>query len=74
MGLLSGERPWTKLYLADLFEAKWTKLPAASGGVKLDFVRWVAGKSRIAAAIVGRARHGFPLALDLRATPVAEME
>src|SRR5574337_24235 len=58
----------------ELFEAKWTELPAASDGVNLEFVRRVAGKSRIAgAAIVCRAPHGFPLAAGLRATPVAEI-
>ena len=32
----------------ELFEAKWTELPAASDAVNLDFVRNVVGKSRIA--------------------------
>ena len=32
----------------ELFEAKWTELPAASDAVNLDFVRKVVGKARIA--------------------------
>jgi len=59
----------------ELFEAKWTEVPAASDAVNLDFVRNVVGKSRIAGgAIICRASNSFPIADGLRALPVAELE
>src|SRR5437763_9662483 len=58
----------------ELFEAKWTELPAASDAVNLDFVRNVVGKSRIASsAIICRAPNSFPIANGLRALPVTEL-
>ena len=59
----------------ELFEAKWTELPAATDAVNLAFVRDVVGKSRIAgAAVVCRAPNGFPLPNGFRALSVAELE
>lgn len=58
----------------ELFEAKWTELPAATDSVNLEFVRKVIGTSRIAgAAVVCRAPNSFPLATGLRALPVTEL-
>jgi uncharacterized protein len=58
----------------ELFEAKWTELPAASDAVNLDFVRNVVGKSRIASsAIICRTPNSFPIADGLRALPVTEL-
>jgi hypothetical protein len=59
----------------ELFEAKWTEVPAAGDAVNLDFVRKVVGKSRIASsAIICRTPNGFPLADGLRALPVMELQ
>jgi hypothetical protein len=59
----------------ELFEAKWSEVPANSDSVNLEFVRNVVGKSRIAAgAIVCRAGHSFPLANGFRALPVTELK
>ena len=59
----------------ELFEAKWTELPRAADAVNLAYVRTLVGVSRIARnAIVCRAPHGFPLADDLRALPVTELD
>jgi uncharacterized protein len=58
----------------ELFEAKWTELPATNDAVNLEFVRNVVGKSRIAGgAIICRAQNGFPLPNGFRALPVAEL-
>jgi uncharacterized protein len=58
----------------ELFEAKWTELPAASDAVSLDFVRNVVGKSRIASrAIICRTPNSFPIADGLRALLVTEL-
>jgi predicted AAA+ superfamily ATPase len=58
----------------ELFEAKWTELPAPSDAVNLDFVRNVVGKSRIASsAIICRTPNSFPIADGLRALPVTEL-
>ncbi len=58
----------------ELFEAKWTELPAASDAVNLDFVRKVVGKARIAGgAVVSRTPNSFPLANGFRALPVSEL-
>ena len=60
--------------LLELFEAKWTEVPAASDAVNLEFVRNVVGKSRIAgSAIISRTPNGYPLANGLRAMPVTEL-
>jgi predicted AAA+ superfamily ATPase len=58
----------------ELFEAKWTELPDARDTVNLDFVRNVAGKSRVAGgAVVCRTPNSFPLANGFRALPVTEL-
>lgn len=58
----------------ELFEAKWTELPAASDAVNLAFVRSAIGPARVAAAaIVCRAPHGFPLGDGFRALPASEL-
>src|SRR6202051_2735864 len=58
----------------ELFEAKWKELPDTGDTVKVDFVRNVVGKSRVAAgAVVCRASSGFPLSNGFRAVPVTEL-
>jgi predicted AAA+ superfamily ATPase len=58
----------------ELFEAKWTELPAVSDAVNLEFVRKALGKSRVAAgAVVARSKHSFPLGEGFRALPVSEL-
>jgi len=58
----------------ELFEAKWTEVPAAADAVNLDFVRNVVGKSRIASStIICRTSNSFPIADGLRALPVTEL-
>jgi hypothetical protein len=58
----------------ELFEAKWTELPAAGDTANLEFVRNVVGKSRVtAAAVVSRTPNGFPLPNGFRALPVSEL-
>ena len=57
-----------------LFEAKWTELPAASDTANLAFVRNIVGEASVSSgAIVCRAPSGFPLGNGFRATPVAEL-
>jgi len=59
----------------ELFEAKWTEMPAASDAVNLDFVRNVVGKTRIAtSAVVCRTANGYPLTNGSRALPVTELD
>jgi len=58
----------------ELFEAKWTELPAAGDAANLDFVRNAVGKARIGeGAVVCRARNSFPLAGGFRALAVADL-
>lgn len=58
----------------ELFEAKWTEVPAAGDAVNLDFVRNVVGKSRIASsAIICRTSNSFPIADGARALAVTEL-
>jgi predicted AAA+ superfamily ATPase len=58
----------------ELFEAKWTELPAAADAANLDFVRDAVGKARIGkGAVVCRARNSFPLAGGFRALSVADL-
>jgi uncharacterized protein len=58
----------------ELFEAKWTELPANKDAVNLEFVRKVVGQSRLAGgAIICRAPNGFPLPNGFRVLPVAEL-
>src|SRR5579859_2010492 len=58
----------------ELFEAKWTELPDLGDTVNLDFVRNVAGKSRVTAGgVVSRTRNSFPFPNGFRALPVTEL-
>jgi len=58
----------------ELFEAKWTELPAAGDAANLEFVRDAVGRARIGeAAVVCRARNSFPLAGGFRALAVADL-
>jgi predicted AAA+ superfamily ATPase len=58
----------------ELFEAKWTELPAGSDAVNLDYVRRVVGKARVVSgAIVSRTPNSFPLADGFRALAVSEL-
>jgi predicted AAA+ superfamily ATPase len=58
----------------ELFEAKWTELPAAGDAVNLEFVRKAVGKSRIAGGtVVSRTPNSFPLGDGFRAVPVTEL-
>jgi len=60
--------------LLELLEAKWTELPDASDAVNLEFVRRIAGRRSVAAAaIVCRARSGYPLDDGVRVVPIAEL-
>jgi len=58
----------------ELFEAKWTELPDADDLVNLRFAREALGRAKVrSAAVVCRARNGFPLEDDCRAVPVEEL-
>ena len=58
----------------ELFEAKWTELPAATDATNLGFVRNVVGKKRIAgAAVVCRAPNSYPLSSGFRALSVVDI-
>ena len=58
----------------ELFEAKWTELPAAADAVNLNFVRKVVGEARVAGgALVSRTANSFPLVNGFRALPVSEL-
>ena len=59
----------------ELFEAKWTELPAPNETVNLGFVRDVIGRTRVSGGgIICRARNSFPLSNAFRALPVAEID
>src|SRR6266516_3632825 len=56
----------------ELFEAKWTELPAESDVVNVDFMRKVVGKSRVSGgAVISRTPNSFPLSSGFRALPVS---
>jgi len=58
----------------ELFESKWTELPAPGDAANLAYVRDAVGKSRIAGgAVVCRARNSFPLAGGFRALSAADL-
>ena len=58
----------------ELFEAKWTELPAETDTVNLDFVRNVVGKARVVSgAVICRTPNSFPIASGFRALPVSEL-
>jgi uncharacterized protein len=59
----------------ELYEAKWTEVPAEGDAVNLEFVRNVVGNARIAAgAVVCRAPNSFLLKNGFRTLPVAELK
>lgn len=59
----------------ELYEAKWTEVPAEGDAVNLEFVRNVVGKARIATgAVVCRAPNSFLLRNGFRALPVSELK
>ena len=58
----------------ELFEAKWTELPAASDTVNLDFVRRTLGSATAASGgVVSRTPNGFPVAGGFRALSISEL-
>jgi uncharacterized protein len=58
----------------ELFEARWTELPAESDTVNLDFVRRAIGRANVAsAAVVSRTPNSFPIAGGFRALPISEL-
>lgn len=58
----------------ELYESKWTELPGTGDTVNLNFVRDIVGKSRVTrAAVVCRARNGYPMANGFSALPVSEL-
>ena len=58
----------------ELFEAKWTEIPAVADTVNLGFVRDAIGKARATrGAVVCRTPHGFPLSNGFRAISAAEI-
>ena len=58
----------------ELFEAKWTELPADADAANLAFVRDVVGKKRIAGgAVVCRAPNSFPSPGGFRALSVVDI-
>jgi predicted AAA+ superfamily ATPase len=58
----------------ELFEAKWTELPAETDTVNLDFVCNVVGKTRVVSgAVICRTPNSFPIANGFRALPVSEL-
>ena len=59
----------------ELYEAKWTEVPAAGDTVNLEFVRNIVGKTRVTnGAVVCRAANGFPVGNGFRALSVAELK
>lgn len=58
----------------ELFESKWTELPAPGDAANLAYVRDAVGKSRIVGgAVVCRARNSFPLERGFRALAAADL-
>lgn len=58
----------------ELYEAKWTEVPADDDAVNLAFVRNALGKSRVAGgAVVCRAPNSFLFTSGFRALPVAQL-
>jgi len=58
----------------ELFEAKWTELPAESDVVNLDFMRKTLGKARvIRGAVVSRTPNSFPIVNGFRAPAISEL-
>src|SRR5438094_3626589 len=58
----------------ELFEAKWTELPAAGDAANPAFVRKTLGKARvISGAVVSRTPNSFPIVNGLRAPAISEL-
>jgi uncharacterized protein len=58
----------------ELFEAKWTELPAPADTVNLGFVRNSMGRPRVdSASIICRAPNSYRLSDNFRVVPVAEL-
>src|SRR2546430_11091178 len=58
----------------ELFEPKWTELPAESDVVNLDFMRKTLGKARvIRGAVVSRTPNSFPIVNEFRAPAISEL-
>jgi predicted AAA+ superfamily ATPase len=58
----------------ELYEAKWTEVPAASDATNLDFVQKTIGKSRITkSAVLCRTPKGYALSANVRAMPIDEL-
>jgi uncharacterized protein len=59
----------------ELFEAKWTELPANTDFVNLDFVRRILGAGKIVGgAVVCRTPNRFPLPNGFQALAVTDIE
>jgi len=59
----------------ELYEAKWTELPASDDAGNLEFARTALGPSRVhLAALIARSRSGSAVGHGLRALPVSELE
>jgi predicted AAA+ superfamily ATPase len=59
----------------ELYEAKWTELPALSDAVNLKFLRQILGDARYASgAVVSRARNSYPIDHGFRALTVTDLE
>ena len=58
----------------ELFEAKWTELPAERDAMNLNFMREIVGRSSVGSgAVVCRTSNSFPLTDGFRALPVSEL-
>jgi len=58
----------------ELFEAKWTELPAESDAVNLEYVRKTVGKARVTrGAVVSRTPNSFPMVNGFRALAISEL-
>ncbi|MCK6500850.1 MAG: DUF4143 domain-containing protein, partial [Nitrospira sp.] len=59
----------------DLFEAKWTELPAASDAVNLRFVKEILGPAKVlSASVVCRTPNPFPLSGGFQAIPATDLD
>lgn len=59
----------------ELFESKWTELPAPADAVNVEFARRVIGPSRVrGGGIICRAPNSFPLSGVFRALSVADID
>src|SRR6516164_4681233 len=58
----------------ELFEAKWTELPAERDVMNLDFMRKTLGRARvISGAVVSRTPNSFPIVNGFRAPAISEL-